>query len=119
MITKHFFSLLDCLFSDEIMCETGFSVKDRWFGSRVIPLCMAKGVSINDKAVQKKCRTWNEEDQNAFWTMNDRISTVRYYSDWDKELQDMYGMCRATENTEERRKIIVQMLDRLQMKLVE
>ena len=113
------FSLLDCLFSDEIMCETGFSVKDRWFGSRVIPLCMAKGISINDKAVQKKCRTWNEEDQNAFWTMNDRVSTVCYYSDWDRELQDMYGMCRATENTEEQRKIIVQMLDRLQMKLVE
>lgn len=112
------FSLLDILFSDELMCKEGFKVGDFIWGLEGLYSAMG-GILVSDDAFLKECERVNKEDVDTLQRLNSRINVVRYYSDLDRELYDMYQKCRNTKEESERKQIVSQTYDAMRMKLSE
>ena len=117
------FSLLDVLFSDEVMGGNGFADGDKTYGSMLgADLGFYGGMPVSPIALEKACEGLTEEDREAIEQMMERIDVVRCYSDLDKELQDLYEDCynHGRILKEEQRNILLkQTLDTIKMKLSE
>lgn len=114
------FSFLDVLFSDEVMSGEGFQVGERFYGSSFNPL--VSGISVNNNALQAVCAQISSEDADAVRRIDDQISVVRYHSDLDRELYNLYFTCsnyRETMDENGRKELIRKTYDTLQMKLSE
>lgn len=121
------FSLLDFLFSDEIMTGDGFSGEDPLTGIGF--RCNVQdnyndGISVNLEAAQKISR--NPVSRDLLEQMNRRINEVRYYSNLENELYWMVYRCMAWDkdhepplSAEERREVIHQTYEEMEMQLAE
>lgn len=115
------FSILDLLFSEEIMCGYGFQIGERWNGSMVMShfLMSYNGMPVYNGALQNQFGRMTQEKLDAVLEMNSRIQTVCYDSDFSKALAGMYEEYRYTRGEKEREEIIRQTYRELQMKLLE
>ena len=114
------FSFLDLLLSDEIMTYSGFWVEEenKFKGSGVI--LDSFGVSVNEKEFEIWCKLLPDDTEKAFRELNSQISSVRFYSDLDLELQSMRDKCREADGDEEKqREIVGETYERMEMKLAE
>lgn len=117
------FSLLDILFSDEIMCGKGFQTGDITHGSTIgAALKVYGGFLVNDNALQTSCAWIAREDAEAIQKMNSQVSVVRYNSDLDRELQKLYENCYnfgRPGSEEEIKQLVSQTFNILRMRLSE
>lgn len=114
------FSFLDLLLSDEIMTLSGFWVEEenKFKGSGVHTDRF--GVSVNEKRFETWCKLLPDDTKKAFRELNSQISSVRFSSDLDLELQSMRDKCREADGDEEKqRKIVAETYERMEMKLAE
>jgi len=121
------FSLLDFLFSDEIMTGDGFPGEDPLTGIGL--RCNVQdnyndGISVNLAAAQKMSR--NPVSRDLLEQMNRRINEVRYYSNLENELYWMVYRCMAWDkdhepplSAEERREVVHQTYEEMEMQLAE
>ncbi len=121
------FSLLDFLFSDEIMTGDGFPGEDPLTGIGI--RCNVQdnyndGISVNLAAAQKMSR--NPVSRDLLEQMNRRINEVRYYSNLENELYWMVYRCMAWDkdhepplSAEERREVVHQTYEEMEMQLAE
>jgi hypothetical protein len=109
------FELLDLLFSDEVMSNTGFKIGDRYYYSMCMPLL--EGLSINNTIFDAQCETLSIKDAESLQKINNQINRVRYYSDLERTLSDLdlFG-ARDSNNLEER---IAKAYDSMKMKVSE
>ena len=112
------FSILDMLFSDEIMTGRGFEVEEKYYGQSAATFSPCYGVLTHEEG---RCSSLKLSDENlqAFNDLNSRITSVRYYSNLDDDLQEMYNKCLEARDEEEQKKIVNQIYKRMQMKLSE
>ncbi len=114
------FSLLDLLFSEEIMCGKGVSVEGHIQGSNImLQMISNRGIPIHNDALRQLCGKISEEDKTIVMGMGQQIQTVCYASDFIRELADMYWECTAVREEDKRREIISQTYYTLQMNLAE
>lgn len=115
------FSLLDVLFSDEIMCGDGFQIGGKTKGNNVISLITygSIGIPIHQKALQQLCERITKKDAEALIALDHQIQTVCYASDFNREIADMYRNCTRVREESEREEIISQVYHTLQMNLSE
>lgn len=121
------FSLLDFLFSDEIMTGDGFPGDDSQI--RIGSDCNIQdnyrdGISVNLEAAQRMSK--NPSSTVLLEQMDRRISEVRYYSTLENALYWMAYRCLAWDkdhepplNAEERREVIHQTYQEMGMQLAE
>lgn len=117
------FSMLDVLFSDEIMCGEGFRIGDINYGLTIEADLKARGgIPVTPNALQTACARISEEDANAIQKMNSQIQVIRYNSDLDRELQKLYEDCynfgRVRSETEIKQ-LVSQTVNTLRMKVSE
>lgn len=111
------FSLLDILFSNNVMCNQGFTDGERILGAVVMPLSMA--IPANNDVLQMLCSKLTSEDAAGILNMNNQINIVRFNSDLDLELLNMYENYRNTQDENRQKEIVIQTLTKLQMMLAE
>lgn len=114
------FSFLDLLLSDEIMTYSGFWVEEeKEFKGSGLHLD-SFGISVNQEQFETKCKKLPDDTVKAFKELNSQISSVRFYSDLDWELQSMRDKCREADGDEEKqREIVGETYERMEMKLAE
>lgn len=114
------FSFLDLLLSDEIMTYSGFWVEEeKEFKGSGLHLD-SFGISVNQEQFETKCKKLPDDMVKAFKELNSQISSVRFYSDLDLELQSMRDKCREADGDEEKqREIVGETYERMEMKLAE
>lgn len=121
------FSLLDFLFSDEIMTGDGFPGEDPLTGIGKgcnPPDNFNGGISVNLKAAQKMSR--NQVTKDLLEQMDRRINEVRYYSNLENEIYWMVYKCLARDkdsapplSAEERREVIHRTYEEMEMQMAE
>ena len=117
------FSLLDFLFSEEVMSGRGFSDGEKLIGTGV-NFSSTFGITVNDKI-------FAEENKGAAWLedmleINSRITDVRYQSGFERELfqlpNQLYNPGKRDgemENPEDRKREVQQTYERMNMILAE
>ncbi len=112
------FSILDVLFSDEVMTGSGFAVGDRYYGNDVEFAERSNSIVAHEDGC---CSPFylSDESLRAFNDLNSRITNVRFYSDLDEDILEMYNKCLDARDEEEQKKIVSQIYNRMQMKLAE
>lgn len=86
------FSFLDFMLSDEVTSGVGFQKGDKRYGAGIELDYYHDGISVNQKVFEEKnCR--NDKVKNIFETFNGNISSVRFYSELDRDLYELYRMC--------------------------
>lgn len=114
------FSLLDLLFSEEIMCGKGITIEGRTWGAGVMSQMVSNiGIPIHNSALQQLCGKISEEDKRILMEMEDQIQTVYYASDLIREMTDMYWNYTMVHEEEKRNEIVNQTYQALQMNLAE
>ena len=117
---KEAFSLLDLLFSEEIMCGKGITIEGHTWGAGVMFQMVSNiGIPIHNSALQQLCKGISEEDKRTIMGMEHQIQTVYYASDLIREMADMYWKCTTVHEEEKRNEIINQTYQALQMNLAE
>ena len=116
------FSLLDFMFSDAMMSGKGDQIDNSEIYYGINNNFPTAAMLTNKTAVQQVLRnqtvkSWNEEVEN-------RINSIRFYSDLDDELCRMYMECISDEygpspSTEKKREIASQAYEKMRMKLAE
>ena len=112
------FSILDMLFSDEVMTRRGFEIEGKKYGTGFDFAGRSNGIHAHVEGCFSYC-TLSDESLQAFNDLNSRITNVRYYSNLDADLQEMYNKCLEAGYEEEQKKIVSQIYKRMQMKLSE
>lgn len=125
--TDQAFSLLDFLFSDEVMTGDGFPTEDpvvRIGSGCNIQDNHSDGIPVNLEAAQKVSR--NQVSKDMLEQMDRRINEVRYYSSLEREFYWMFYKCMAWDKkheppleTDERREVIHQAYEEMKMQLAE
>lgn len=115
------FSLLDLLFSEEIMCGKGVTVEGRVWGSGMISQILVSrgGIPIHDEALLQLCGKISEEDKRVVMEMGSQIQAVCYASDFTRELADLYWECMRIQEEGKRNEMISRTYQALQMNLAE
>jgi hypothetical protein len=113
------FSLLDLLFSDEVMNGKGFVGDDGFCRGNLVKAAFDIDIPINDTLFAKEISGLSEEDIAAFQTIDGQINAVRFHSDLDSELWDLYSECAQTGDEAEQKQIASQTYNTLWMKLSE
>jgi hypothetical protein len=113
------FSLLDLLLGDEVLNGKGFVGEDGYCRGNLAAGYLNVDISINDSVLTKKISGLSEEDIAAFRNINGQINAVRFYSDLDSELWEMYSKCCSTEDEKEQKQIVTETYNTLWMKLSE
>lgn len=111
------FALLDILFSDDVMCNKGFQIDGSLFGCLCMPISM--GISLNNEALQLSYTKISDADMDAIQRMNRQIQSVRYHSDMDRKLVELYANFDTIEDEGKQNEWINQVYNALQMKLSE
>lgn len=112
------FSLLDLLLSDEVMTREGFSEAGKYAGSSIA--FGLDGILTHQEAFENDCKYLPDDTEKAFKALNSQINSVRFSSDFDKELQKMRDACReAAGNEEEQRKIVKETYEKIELMLAE
>lgn len=112
------FSILDILFSDEVMMDVGFIVDDKIYGKSIFSPIYLDGILAHEEGFNNAIKLFGK-NVPSFNDINNNITNVRYYSNLDKDFLDIYTKCSSTENEEEQRQIVNQIYNRMQMKLAE
>lgn len=125
--TDQAFSLLDFLFSDEVMTGVGFPTEDpvvRIGSGCNIQDNRSDGIPVNLEAAQKMSR--NQVSKDMLEQMDRRINEVRYYSSLEREFYWMFYKCMAWDKNheppleaDERREVIHQAYEEMKMQLAE
>lgn len=110
------FSLLDVLFSDEIMSGRGFEDGDAVIGSQIQ---FPQGITVNNEVFKASLKGCSEEDEEAIWDMNERINVVRFDSEIEEELLNMYRDCLSADNENEQMDYVSRAFNSIWMKLSE
>lgn len=110
------FSLLDVLFSDEIMSGRGFEDGDTRIGSRIQ---FPEGITVNNEVFKASIKGCSEEDEEAILDMNERINAVRFNSEIDEELLNMYRDCLFADSESEQMDYVSKAFNSIWMKLSE
>ena len=121
------FSLLDFLFSDEVMTGVGFPTEDPviWIGRGCkIEDNHNDGIPVNLEAAQRM--SGNHVTKDMLDQMDHRINEVRYYSSLEREFYWMIYKCLAWDKNneppleaDERREVISQTYEEMKMQLAE
>lgn len=82
------FSFLDFMLSDEVTSKRGFTKEEKSYATSVDLNMNMGGITVNQKVFEERyCR--NDKVSAAFETLNDRIDSVRFYSELDRDLYDL------------------------------
>lgn len=111
------FAFLDFMLSDEVTSGIGFKRDEKFYGSGGGKF-LTEGITVNQKVfVDRYCR--NDKAKEIYESINGRIDTVKYYSDMDEELYQLYGRYKYTQQQTEREELIQSTYDRMKMKVAE
>lgn len=125
------FSFLDLMFSDELMSGTGFktgqkiemsdgSFDDIMIGAGNVLLSgTLYGITVNDKGFEHSIGECSGKDQEAILVMQKQINAVRFYSDIDEELANLYWRCLSANNEMEQMDYVSNAFNSIWMKLSE
>ncbi len=119
--TKHpeeAFSILDMLFSDQVMCDEGFIDDEKHYGNLLGLSYAGFSVPVHEGAFHK-AYSLSDEDARALEDLNSQITAVSYYSNLDLDLLEMYNQCRYVTDVSEQKEIVSRIYNKMQMKLAE
>lgn len=111
------FSLLDVFFSDEIISGKGFQEGGRTVGQ--LNLSSWGEAPINRQAYQNMYPGLTQKDMDSIENLESRINVVRFYSNFDKELYDMFYQYLRTQDESARKEMVHGTYNTLQMELAE
>lgn len=106
------FSILDLLFRDEIVSGNGFQMGDIYLGSGI---SFADGISV----LEEELTGLSTSDLQGMKEMNGRINTVRFYSEFDAELQELFSQYSRTKDEAERERLVSKAYQAMLMELSE
>lgn len=112
------FSIIDMLFSDAVMMGEGFEVGEKIYGNLIF-MPMALDSILIHEAASRSTFDLSNENLEALNDLNSKITNVRFYSDLDKDLLEMYDECSYARDASEQREIVSQIYNRMKMKLAE
>ncbi len=115
---KDAFSILDFLFSDQIISGTGFKDNEKYYGNLAYNTDLKIDLPVHEAAFNIMYKL-KEEDSRAFNALNNKITAVNYSSDLDLDLLEMYNQCRYVTDVSEQKEIVSRIYDKMQMKLAE
>lgn len=101
---KKVVSFLRLLYSEEILSGKGIAIDGRMEGSGVK---FPQGVSIYKKDLEKRIRSLSKEDQEQMRKVQEKITTVRFYSELDGKWNALL-MEYGTQPDKEQRSMIVE-----------
>lgn len=84
------FSFLDLLFRDEILFGPGIKVGTKWGGNRFQHWFSYDDHLILNQELAKRYPDLSEADLTALSELDKQINAVSFYSDLEKELEDLY-----------------------------
>ena len=84
------FSFLDLLFRDEILFGPGIKVGTKWGGNRFQHWFSYTDHLILNQELAKRYPDLSEADLTALSELDKQINAVSFYSDLEKELEDLY-----------------------------
>ncbi|MBO5336459.1 MAG: hypothetical protein J6A94_04920 [Lachnospiraceae bacterium] len=111
------FSLIDVFFSDEFMSGTGFRDGEHSFGQ--LKWYSWFEAPINRQAYQNMYSGLTQKDMDAIENLESKINAVRFYSNFDKELYNMFYLYVRTRDEDERKEMVHSTYNTLQMELSE
>ena len=112
------FSILDMLFSDQVMCDEGLVDDGIYYANLLVLSYVAYSVPVHEGAFHK-AYSLSDEDARALEDLNSQITAVNYYSDLDEDLLDIYNQCFHVSDKDEQREIVNRIYAKMQMKLAE
>ena len=111
------FSILDLLFSDEVMSGRGFKIGHKFWGNTAN--FTLEGVTTHVETLNELCKLLPDNTEKALKEINSQVNGVRVYSDLDSDINIMYQQCCTANNEEEQRKIVAETYERMELKLAE
>ena len=112
------FSVVDMLLSDEVQSGRGFKKGDRNFGTLVS--ANQQGFSVNQQSFDGKLSRLNQEDADTLKLIEEKISTVRFLSEIDCELCELFSyVSYGPEKPDKGEAAVQKTLESVQMKLSE
>ena len=112
------FSILDMLFSDQVMCNEGFADGEIHYANLVVNSRMVYSAPVHEEAFRKDYKL-SDEDARALEDLNSQITAVGYYSALDLDLLEMYNQCLYVSDEAKQREIVNSIYTKMQMKLAE
>lgn len=112
------FSILDMLFSDQVMCDEGFLDNEKHYASMLVGEHVGFGVPVHKNAFDKKFNL-SEADARTLEDLNSQITAVNFYSDLDLDLSEMFIQCLYAEDAAKQKEIVNSIYAKMQMKLAE
>lgn len=108
------FGLLDLLFSDDILCSGSFNIEDR-----SITVGPISDLSVHNDALSARYPHLSQADQEALMKLDKQIGSVRFFSDMDKALTDLYYQSEGPGTESELAPLVERALEDMQMRLSE
>lgn len=115
---KEAFSILDLMFSDQIMSGEGFVDNEKFYGNLAFTTVLKFNLPAHESAFNVMYKL-SEEDARAFNDLNNKITAVTFSSDLDENLLDMYEQCLHVRAESGQKEIVSRIYDKMQMKLAE
>lgn len=117
------FSFLDLLFRDEILFGPGIKVGDKGGGSRFQSWFSDKDHLSLNQELAKRYPDLSEADLTALEELDNQINAVSFYSDLEKELEDLYcpyfQSYHAKEEETKRLEMVSKAYETMKMKILE
>lgn len=117
------FSFLDLLFRDEILFGPGIEVGTKWGGNMFQRWFSYKDHLILNQELAKRYPDLSEADLTALEELDNQISAVSFYSDLEKELEDLYWpyfqSYHAKEEETKRLEMVSKAYETMKMKILE
>lgn len=115
------FTFLELLCRDEILCGQSFQVEGE------VKMCelpyVLRSQIINQNALAKRYPELSVENRESLETMDAQISTVRFYSEMEKEARDMFRLYFKSywknEDKSIRKDLLSKTYDTIEMKVLE
>ena len=113
------FSFIDLLFSDEIMSGNGIKIDDIWYGKQIGFMLYGACQTTNTYIYETLYDEFSSHGFQEMIKLEERIDNVRFYSDFDVDIQNMFMEILKTKDEEQQKKIVEDTYAALQMKLQE
>ena len=117
------FSFLDLLFRDEILFGPGIEVGTKWGGNMFQRWFSDKDHLILNQELAKRYPDLSEADLTALEELDNQINAVSFYSDLEKELEDLYWpyfqSYHAKEEETKRLEMVSKAYETMKMKILE
>ena len=113
------FSFIDLLFSDDIMSGNGIKIDDIWYGKQIGFMLYGACQTVNTYIYETLYDEFSSHGFQEMIRLEESINNVRFYSDFDVDIQNMFMEILKTKDEEQQKKIVEDTYAALEMKLQE